>query len=355
MFQLQCSYLPFENFLQDAGRQQAGLLGALRFAQDGNDTVDAMPGMPLIQVPMACFDPAGHPVAACEAWHAGGEFVYGTRARVQYAHNETILFGTIQLPEAEFNTPAVRESGKTPLQAASELAYRSIFELTQALRFPVIFRFWNYLADINGHTDGMERYRQFNMGRQDGFLARGQTVFESVPAASAVGFESGPLTVCFLAGHDAAAPVFIENPRQVSAYRYPVEYGPRSPTFSRANVVGLGGDAVLFISGTASIVGHQTLHEGDVIAQTHETLANIQAVIEEAHRLSPDADFTLESLCCKVYLRHAEHLVPVREELRRVLGASAKLLFLRADICRSDLLIEIEATAGHPLAFSMPC
>lgn len=354
MSQLQSSYLPIENFLQDAKCHQAGLLGALYFSRSesiGGNAPEDVP--PRIQVPMAYLDPAGRSVAACEAWHTGGELTYGVRAGVHYSHNEAILFGTIQLSETEFDTPDARASGKTPLRMASEFAYRSIFELAQALGFPAVFRFWNYLADINGNTHGMERYRQFNMGRQDGFLARGQTVAESVPSASAVGFESGPLTVCFLAGRAAAAPVFVENPRQVSAYRYPAEYGPCSPTFSRANVVRLGGDAVLFLSGTASIVGHQTLHKGDVIAQTHETLANIDAVIAEARRLT-DVNFPRENLCCKVYLRHAEHLAPVRDELHRALGPSAKLLFLRADICRRDLLIEIEATAGHPLVFAVP-
>jgi enamine deaminase RidA (YjgF/YER057c/UK114 family) len=146
------------------------------------------------------------------------------------------------------------------------------------------------------------------------------------------------------------APLPIENPRQISAYAYPADYGPRSPTFSRASVCRIGDDDVLFLSGTASIVGHRTVHPGDVVAQTRETVRNIEAMIAEANRVAPQAGFTLGNLCYKVYVRHPADVGAIREALQRSLGASARLIFLRADICRQDLLVEIEATAGHPLA-----
>ena len=38
---------------------------------------------------------------------------------------------------------------------------------------------------------------------------------------------------------------------------------------------------MLFVSGTASIVGHETQHRGDVVAQTRETLANLSSVLAE--------------------------------------------------------------------------
>ena len=39
----------------------------------------------------------------------------------------------------------------------------------QELGFRYIYRFWNYMADINGMSDGLERYRQFNAGRKEAF------------------------------------------------------------------------------------------------------------------------------------------------------------------------------------------
>jgi chorismate lyase / 3-hydroxybenzoate synthase len=324
---------------------QGSLLAGIRFSVPG---ALAASGAALIaQVPMPALDASGAAGSALEMWHADGVLMQGQRGALRYCHNEQILFGLIQLSESDFG--AAGQAGKTPLQQAAEYAYRDIFRLTDALGFETVLRFWNYLADINGQTDGVERYRQFNMGRQDGFLAGGRAVTGSVPAASALGFAQGPLTIYFLAARGVTSTP-IENPRQLSAYRYPDDYGPRSPTFSRAAVARLDGRDVLFLSGTASIVGHQTLHAGDVLAQTRETVANITHILEEANRTAPLARFKLGDLHYKVYVRHARDAGAIHAELRRSLGESARMTFLHADICRQDLLMEIEATAGHPTA-----
>lgn len=328
------------------------MLGTVGFSAGSRD-IAALPGRPFVHVPMPSLGISGALLPTCEVWCAEGHFNYGQRNGVCYGHNDDILFGAIQLDEAEFDIESVRQAGKLPLQQATQAAYEAIFSLIDALRFPHILRFWNYMADITGTTHGLERYRQFNMGRQDGFLHNGRQIAGgAVPAASAVGFEAGPLTIYFLASR-GPTPVAIENPRQVSAYRYPRDYGPRSPTFSRASVAQLGGNDVLFLSGTASIVGHRTLHAGDVVAQLRETLVNIDAMIGEANRVAPEAGFTRNALCYKVYVRHEKDVGAIHAELRRVLGPSARLMFLKADICRPDLLMEIEATAGHPMDFAL--
>lgn len=348
---LQCAYLSVKDFRENFGPAQCNLLGAVCFTSLPELPTVAASGAPLAQVAMPSLDVSGDAGSACEAWGAGGTVTYGQRNAVRYGHNEEILFGVIQLPETDFDTSAAPDAGKTPLQQAGEAAYRALFELIDALHFPHILRVWNYIADINGSSHGTERYRQFNSGRQDGFLGSGRKVGDGAPAASAVGCQQGPLTIYFLAGR-GSAPIAIENPRQVSAYHYPEAYGARSPTFSRASVARLGGHDVLFLSGTASIVGHETLHAGDVVAQTRETMANIAAMVGEANRAAPQAGFTLAELCYKVYVRHAADVAAIHQELRRTLGQAARLMFLRADICRASLAMEIEATAGHPLDFS---
>lgn len=340
---LQCAYLPLAKYQESVIQWQDRMLGAICFSARSSPT--AFEGhAPLVHVPMPALGDDGSLLPVCEIWGSDASFSYGERNGVRYGCNEHLLFGVIQLNEDEFSLA----DGRSPLQLASERAYAQIFELADTLAFPHILRFWNYMADINGESHGMERYRQFNMGRQEGFLQRGRHVVGSVPAASAVGFEHGPLTVYFLAGR-GAAPTVIENPRQVSAYDYPSEYGPRSPTFSRASVCTVGDDHVLFLSGTASIVGHRTLHQGDVAAQTRETLANIEAMVAEANRVEPQAEFTAADLCYKVYVRYPQDVALIDSELRRILGPATRRMFIRADICRGDLLMEIEATAGHPL------
>ena len=177
------------------------------------------------------------------------------------------------------------------------------------------------------------------------FLEAGAAAFEGAPAACAIGAGRGPLCVRLLAGRVAPQPV--ENPRQVSAYNYPAAYGPRSPTFSRAAVVQVdAGEVALLVSGTASIVGHETVHAGDVRAQTLETLLNLRTVIQAANARG-SAVFDLRELDCVVYVRHARDLPVVRAVFEDAVGAGSPAargaVYLRADICRSDLLVEIEA------------
>lgn len=291
-------------------------------------------------VPMQRLD-AGESI--CEVWHGSGPLTQGRCGDIHYRHDDEVLFGVIALSETLFEGGA----GKTPLQQAAESAYRQVFTLLDTLRYPYLFRFWNYIADINAHSFGLERYRQFNLGRQDAFLAHGRDVVGNVPAACALGLVQGPLTIAFLAGR--VAPLNIENPRQISAYQYPQQYGPRSPTFSRASLVRLGQDEVLFVSGTASIVGHATLHPADVAAQTRETMANIKAVLAEANHLASKPGFDLASLYYKVYVRHPADLAQIRAELAHCAGGALKAVYLQAEVCRQDLLLEIEATAAHPL------
>lgn len=339
---LQESHLSMAEFLQCQASWQ-DVLGALCFSASAQSRLPAHLDIPCLYVPMSRVDADE---SVCEVWYANGAVEHGRVGDISYRHDAEVLFGVVQFSETHFTATA----DKTPLQQATESAYRQIFDLLESLNYPYLFRFWNYIADINTHSFGLERYWQFNLGRQEAFLAHGREVIGNVPAACALGFahRSGKvtLTIAFLAGR--VAPRNIENPRQTSAYQYPPQYGPRSPTFSRASLVNLGNNEVLFISGTASIVGHATLHPSDVIAQTRETVTNIEAVLAEANAVSVNTQFNLAGLHYKVYLRHVSDLEAVRAELERMVGSQLNAIYLQADVCREDLLLEIEATAGLP-------
>ncbi len=344
-FQLQCAFFKAEQIGQYAASHDKAL-GAVGFGLPAQAlALDAR--CPQVTVPMAALTAPGAAAASCEIWSGGGAAAYREFDGVSHAHQGDILFGAIQLDETRF--PG--SDSATPLQQAAQAAYRSIFRAIDAAGYPQVLRFWNYLADINGESHGLERYRQFNTGRQEGFLHSGRAIAgAAVPAASAVGFAQGPLTIYFLAARDVTTSV-LENPRQVSAYDYPPEYGPRSPTFSRASVAHFSDHDVLFLSGTASIVGHRTLHAGDVAAQVRETVTNIRAMVAEANRASVRTRFAPGDLCYKAYVRHPSHIDAIDAELRCAFGKDIRVLYLEADLCRQDLLVEIEATAGHPLEF----
>jgi chorismate lyase/3-hydroxybenzoate synthase len=278
-----------------------------------------------------------------EVWRDDGPVQQGHSEGIHWRRSADVLYGVIELHEND----CAADSGTTPLQSASRLVYQRLFALLRAQGTPHLWRVWNYLADINGEPRGLERYRQFNLGRHQAFVQAQRETGGQVPAACAIGVGDGPLSVAFLAGSSPVVP--LENPRQVSAWRYPTRYGPQAPTFSRAALAYPRGQEVLFISGTASIVGHETVHAGDVAAQCRETVRNLESVVAEANRRSRSArPFSLAGLSHRAYVRHAADADTVWHTLRPLLG-DAPLVCVQADICRSDLLVEVESQALHAL------
>ncbi len=300
------------------------------------------PAWPLQRLPTPVL---GGERLAQEWWVLDGpvELLSGLDEGIAWRRSADLLYGVIEVDESG----VAPGSGRSALYQAAFDTYSSIFRLLDRQGLPHLWRLWNYMADINGEIDTLERYRQFNMGRGDAFEAGARSVKGRVPAACALGVASGPLTVAFIAGATPIVP--IENPRQVSAFLYPDHYGPRSPTFSRAALAHPPAQEVLFVSGTASIVGHQTVHLGDVRAQTSESLDNISTVLGEASAKARSGVFALSDLSYRAYIRHPSDLPVISEVLAQRLGG-ASVSFVQADVCRSDLLVEIEGQAIRTLA-----
>ncbi|MFM2005504.1 MAG: hypothetical protein RLZZ09_1159 [Pseudomonadota bacterium] len=244
---------------------------------------------------------------------------------IRYASNDDWLFGVLQVPADE------------PDRAASA-AYLRLLDLIRTMDAGRLVRLWNYFPGINRDQGGLERYRRFCLGRHEAFASCNYPLDLDLPAASAVGTQQGELVIAFLAWRgDCRA---IENPLQLSAYRYPSDYGPRSPSFSRAMRVTAAGQDGFFISGTASIRGHRTVGQGDPRAQCRTTLDNLAALVATVtpaslNRLGDAAHW-------KIYLRDSAHFDGVREELDRALDAASPRLYVAGEICRLDLLLEIE-------------
>lgn len=281
----------------------------------------------------------------CEVWRVAASpddaqpMMSATRGRINYRYCRDFLFGFMRIDEHA--SAAVASSAA--LLNATESAYTELFELLEATGHRHLVRIWNYLPEINGEADGDERYRHFNAARKVAFRKSGRATVGSVPAACALGSPPGsPISIYFLAA--TRAPLTVENPRQTSAYLYPPKFGAHPPIFSRASVLPEGGGTDLFISGTASIVGHESLHVGDVRAQTRESLANIDALLTEANRMVGAPRYKLTRLKHKVYVRRPQDLEAIKAELKMTLDATTSIVYVQADVCREDLLVEIEAT-----------
>jgi enamine deaminase RidA (YjgF/YER057c/UK114 family) len=274
-----------------------------------------------------------------ELWRVGGgPLRSGRSGDIQWCANESLLYAHVSIDEA-----GLRQDAGCALEPAAQKAYSALFALLDASGYPHPVRFWNYLPRINVDEDGLERYRHFNVGRHAAFVSAHRPTDASPPAACALGCDGGSLVVMVLAARRPA--VAIENPRQVSAYRYPAKYGPKPPTFSRAALYREGRNALLFISGTASIVGHETLHPGDVESQVDESLRNIDAVVAAANEAAAAPLFTVDGLQLKAYVRDAVDAAKVARRLAlRMPGHDIPLV--RADICRASLLFEIEGAGA---------
>jgi chorismate lyase/3-hydroxybenzoate synthase len=337
-------HLDYVSLAEYQAARWGDVLGVATF-NGAPDSAAGAAEIPVAQVSTPVLPGTDH---VCEVWRCDTPATSGQRQRVRFRGTADMLFGCIALREGpECHVPAGRGPQHSALHQAATQVYREICATLDAENYPHLLRVWNYLPDINRESHGTERYREFNTARQQVLRDCGRSLTGNVPAASALGAASdSPLVVYFLAGR--TAPTFLENPRQVSAYHYPRQYGTHSPVFSRATLLRQPEGLALFISGTASIVGHRSLHVGDSAAQTRETLANIEALLAEANRVARGARFELGALACKVYVRRPADLPVIKAELAAAFGAGTKLIYLQADICRQDLLVEIEAAGMCP-------
>ncbi|MEE9157263.1 MAG: hypothetical protein V3U60_02595 [Gammaproteobacteria bacterium] len=268
-----------------------------------------------------------------EIWTSSTPVTMDEQDGIAYAANEQALFGLSRLEETQDQL----------LDTLTYNSYRNILRFVKEKGYSDLLRVWNYLSDINDEQDDLERYRRFCVGRFNAFHEFDTGFEQALPAATAAGLHNPGLFIYFLAARGTSQP--IENPRQLNPYHYPPQHSPRSPSFSRAIVKDWGAHRQLFISGTGSIVAHQSLHGGDVVAQLTEILRNIDALLEHAANVSgTDFRHKCTTSTFKVYLRHAADLRLIQEHLAHALGEGTSVLLLNADLCRKELLMEIEGT-----------
>ena len=165
---------------------------------------------------------------------------------------------------------------------------------------------------------------------------------DRLPAASAVGCPGDVLVVHALASREPGR--HVENPRQVAAYRYPERYGPKSPSFARGTVAPSEWGGAVFVSGTASIVGHESVGPGDPVLQAQETMRNVEAVLDAAGVPGRGGALGPRLRSLRVYVRFPSQLDAIRAAVAKAAGTLVPTAWLQAEICREELLVEIEAT-----------
>ena len=272
-----------------------------------------------------------------EAWRGGGPVMRGRDDGVRWASDGQLLFGAIEVDE-----------GDDGILEAARRAYARLVGFTRGSRTPHLLRVWNYIDAITLGDGDEERYRAFCVGRARGL---GDFDVRRLPAATAIGRCAGErvVQVYWLASPAPGTPV--EHPRQVSASRYPRRYGPQSPSFARAMLPPDGSAMPLRLSGTAAVVGHVSMHDGELLAQLEETFANFDALLEAARAHDPALPPRFGAgTRLKVYVRDRPDLPLVADALARRFGDAVPRLLLHAAICRRELAVEIDGVHGSAAA-----
>lgn len=319
---LHVRYQPVDQL--DAALADPATLAVFRFA-----AADAAADGRVINVGLRAHGPD-----SLEVWRGGATTLTGNNGAVRWMRN-----GALELACVEVEEPA-----GTDIAAAAEQAYRLLRQHQAGSATPHLLRVWNYLDAITEGDGDDERYRRFCVGRVRGLE---QVDTGRLPAATCIGRYDGirRLQVYWLASGHAGQP--LENPRQISAFHYPRQYGPQPPSFARAMLPDPRCQLPLLLSGTAAITGHASLHLGSPAQQLQETLANIASLLQagRAHTGTLPAHLDAGSPM-KVYVREHQDLEAVGALLAQRLPAGVPCLILHAEVCRRELLVEIEGMHG---------
>jgi enamine deaminase RidA (YjgF/YER057c/UK114 family) len=200
------------------------------------------------------------------------------------------------------------------------------------MAFSDVLRTWFYNDDI------LAWYRDFNVVRTAFFQEK--KVFDGmVPASTGVAGRNA-LGAALLSGliavksEDEGVRAFeVPSPLQSPALQY-------GSSFSRAVELELPDLRRLYVSGTASIDEHgKTVFLGDPAAQVRQTMEVVQAILQSREMDWGDVTRSL------VYFKRAAD-APLFEKYRQENGVPAfPAITVENDICREDLLFEIEVDA----------
>ncbi len=255
-----------------------------------------------------------------------------------------------------------QDSGENNILDQSDTAFRKLNTILgeEDFEFSDIIRQWNYIEQITDtviHKDEKsQNYQVFNDVRSRYYS---QSVFKNgFPAATGIGTEFGGVTIDIIAAKfdDRYSVVPVKSPVQLDAYSYSKkvlaenhsmnDFSRTTPKFERAKILETPGSDVIFISGTAAIKGQMSSNEISVEQQTEMTIQNILSLISAGNLLRNGLRTSqkAEMLNLRVYVKHKKDMNQVKEICQKHFPETP-CIYVAADICRPELLVEIEGQA----------
>ena len=273
---------------------------------------------------------AGVPEVRAEDWLSAAPTAHGRDGDFHYAHDDALCCGWSYL------------DADAPLEEATRAAYVNGFRALGELGFPGLLRAWHYLPNLHGEEAGMSRYVRFCRGRFGAFESMTPPLKpERYCAATVIGTRASFGVIYFLAARETGTAV--ENPRQTSAWHYPLPDAQERPLFARAvHKTWKEGRPHFYVSGTAGIVGHRSRHPGDIGAQLHEALLNLRALLD-ATPGEARLDEGERSSLLKVYVARPDDADAALRALDESEFAFGPLALFQGEICRRELRVEVEA------------
>lgn len=226
----------------------------------------------------------------------------------------------------------------------------------EGLNFNDIVRQWNYIPRIcfveqrNGAL--IQHYQSFNEVRHAYYQKyRTKGCF---PAATGIGQQLGNFMLDFIAfrGKQSCNDLKVESPLQRNPYQYGQEVlvgtarqKKHAPEFERARILVFADEIRILVSGTASIEGEITTEKDSVERQTHSTIRNIESLISRENLCSqyPSLIFSATRFVyLRAYVKYRAD-IPLVERIVKQKFGEVPVIVVQAEICRCDLLVEIEA------------
>lgn len=345
--------------LQPARQQMATITLQTVFLRDASNQTDCEEifaqyyGSPFPVTNFVIQPPANGAALAVEAWAISGEGVrlkrHGPQVlSVSYDDMRWIYCGSIKSDAAgahDQTMESLRSMRDKLIQAGSG--------------FEHVVRTWFYLGGITEPEGNTSHYQELNRARADFYqtihfgssLPVRNGIHSVYPASTGIGTQRTGLVASCVALETERKDISLvplENPQQTSAYAYGARYSRQSPRFSRAMALVTDNYVTTWISGTASIVNSESRYVGDIEAQTEQTIDNVERLISaenfKQHGIRRAGAALNDLTKIRIYLKRPEDLPACRQICERRFG-SVPSIYLIADVCRPELLVEIEGVA----------
>jgi enamine deaminase RidA (YjgF/YER057c/UK114 family) len=289
------------------------------------------------------------------------ELKNGDDTQILYKQKNDLSYIIVQTDKmkALFFGGAMSSKSDESILIQSDLIFTGLEEIFMSEKMPIssIVRQWNYIEKITSIKLGIQNYQNFNDARSQFYQKTRWS--EGFPAATGIGISFGGVIINLDAIYSNGSGIKIvplNNSLQVPAHGYSssvligaveeADIQLTTPKFERAKLILFDNEGIIYISGTAAIRGEMSLMNMGIEEQTRITLENIEHLISPETLASSGAGpfGKIEITSLRIYLKEESYF----ESCKRIVDANysgVPAVYLKADICRKELLVEIEGLA----------